>query len=134
MKDMQTKLRQVKGHKACQVRSCTGQKQSSLWRSGFTLAYSPHTSIAVSMHCMGLEGAPHHAIMQDDHAICYNRSDCIGEAGYLSSAEARWRSRVRRSSSTLSARACALASASFTLFPSPSLALAAAFSSAAACQ
>ena len=66
--------------------------------------------------------------------MCCNWSDFVGEARYLSSAEARWRSRVRRSSSTLSARACALASASFTLFPSPSLALAAAFSSAAACE
>ena len=52
---------------------------------------------------------------------------------HLSSAEALWRCRVRRSSSTFSARACALASASFKRRPSPSLALAAAFSSAATC-
>ena len=69
------------------------------------------------------------------NVTCYAQADVAhaGNSSYLSSAEALWRSSVRRSSSTFSARACAVASASRARRPSPSLALAAAFSSAAAC-
>ena len=67
-------------------------------------------------------------------SICCVEADGADAAGsYLRSAEALWRSSVRRSSSTFSARACAVASASRARRPRPSLALAAAFSSAAAC-